>query len=161
MKYLIHLILSMLLILSCADKKETPHEGAEVQSKDMTSEYAEAHQLLKNQCYACHSPISSSHDVIIAPPMAAVKLRYSRSYTTKEEFVEAMVSWAMNPDKEKALMRGAVDRFQRMPKQAFVEEDLRKIAAYVYENELEAPEWFAAHEKEMHAKGGGMGQGMP
>ncbi|MGB5323723.1 c-type cytochrome [Lutimonas sp.] len=161
MKYSIYLILMALLFLSCADKKDTPQEGAEAQSKNMSPEYSEAYQLLKNQCYACHSPISSSHDVIIAPPMAAVKLRYSRSYTTKEEFVEAMVSWAMNPNKEKALMRGAVDRFQQMPKQAFVEEDLRKIAAYVYENELEEPEWFAAHEKEMHAKGGGMGQGMP
>lgn len=151
----------MLLILSYSCKKEKPNEGAENQSRDLISQSFEGYELLKNQCYACHSPISSSHDEIIAPPMAAVKMRYSRSYTTKEEFVEAMVSWAMNPNKEKALMRGAVNRFQQMPKQAFVEEDLSKIAVYIYENELEEPEWFAAHEKEMHAKGGGMGQGIP
>ena len=161
MKYLIHLIISMLLILSYSCKKEKSNEVTENQSKDLISQSLEGYELLKNQCYACHSPISSSHDEIIAPPMAAVKMRYSRSYTTKEEFVEAMVSWAMNPNKEKALMRGAVNRFQQMPKQAFVEEDLRKIAVYIYENELEEPEWFAAHEKEMHAKGGGMGQGIP
>lgn len=149
------------LFLSCADKKETPQEGAEAQSKEMTSEYSEAYQLLKNQCYACHSPVSSSHDVIIAPPMAAVKLRYKRSFNTKDEFVDAMVSWAMDPDKEKALMRGAVDRFQQMPKQAFEEEELRKIASYIYDNDLEEPEWFAAHEKEMHSNGGGRRQGMP
>jgi len=161
MKYLTHLIISMLLILSYSCKKEKPNEGAENQSRDLISQSFEGYELLKNQCYACHSPISSSHEEIIAPPMAAVKMRYSRSYTTKEEFVEAMVSWAMNPNKEKALMRGAVNRFQQMPKQAFVEEDLSKIAVYIYENELEEPEWFAAHEKEMHAKGGGMGQGIP
>lgn len=161
MKYSIHLILMAFLFVSCADKKETPQEGAEAQSKEMTSEYSEAYQLLKNQCYACHSPVSSSHDVIIAPPMAAVKLRYKRSFNTKDEFVDAMVSWAMNPDKEKALMRGAVDRFQQMPKQAFEEEELRKIASYIYDNDLEEPEWFAAHEKEMHSNGGGRRQGMP
>jgi len=151
----------MLLFLSCTDKKETLSEGVEAQSKVMTLESSEAYQLLKNQCYACHSPVSSSHDVIIAPPMAAVKLRYGRSYSSKDEFVEALVSWTMNPNKEKALMWGAVDKFQLMPKQAFVESDMRKIASYIYDNELEEPEWFAAHEKEMHAKGGGMRQGMP
>ena len=161
MKYFTHLIFSMLLFLSCADKKETPYEGAEAQSKDFTYDSSEAYQLLKNQCYACHSPVSSSHDVIIAPPMAAVKLRYGRSYTSKDEFVEALVSWTMNPNKDKALMRGAVDKFQLMPKQAFAESDMRKIASYIYDNKLEEPEWFAAHEKEMHAKGGGMRQGMP
>ena len=72
-----------------------------------------------------------------------------------------MVSWTMNPDKDKALMRGAVDKFQLMPKQSFAESDMRKIASYVYDNQLEEPTWFAAHEKEMHAKGGRMRQGMP
>lgn len=151
----------MLFFLSCADKKENPLEVADAESKDLTYDSSEAYQLLKNQCYACHSPVSSSHDVIIAPPMAAVKLRYGRSYTSKDEFVKAMVSWTMNPDKDKALMRGAVDKFQLMPKQSFAESDMRKIASYVYDNELEEPTWFAAHEKEMHAKGGRMRQGMP
>jgi hypothetical protein len=93
--------------------------------------------------------------------MAAVKLRYSRSYKNKDEFVEAMVSWTLNPDKEKVLMRGAVDKFQLMPKQAFNEEDMIKVATYIYENKLEEPTWFAAHEKEMHATGNGMRQGLP
>ena len=67
----------------------------------------------------------------------------------------------MNPDQEKALMRGAVDQFKLMPKQAFAEDDMRKIASYIYDNELEEPSWFAAHEKEMHGKGRGMRQGKP
>ena len=161
MKYYIYLIISVLLILSCSSKKEKPIGADKNQSKDLISQSLEGYELLKNQCYVCHSPVSSSHDEIIAPPMAAVKMRYSRSFKTKDEFVEALVSWSMNPVKEKALMRGAVDRFQQMPKQAFIEEDVRKIAVFIYENELEEPEWFAAHEKEMHAKGMGKQQGMP
>ena len=161
MKYYIYLIISVLLILSCSSKKEKTIGADRNQSKDLISQSLEGYELLKNQCYVCHSPVSSSHDEIIAPPMAAVKMRYSRSFKTKDEFVEALVSWSMNPVKEKALMLGAVDRFQQMPKQAFIEEDVRKIAVFIYENELEEPEWFAAHEKEMHAKGMGKQQGMP
>lgn len=161
MKYHIYLIVSVLLILSCSKTKDDPKKETKVQLKELSADSNEGYQLLKNQCYACHSPISSSHDAIIAPPMAAVKWRYGRTYRTKKEFVEAVVSWSMNPDKDKALMRGAVDKFQQMPKQVFVEEDLKKIASYIYDHELEEPEWFAAHEKEMHAKGGGNRQGMP
>jgi hypothetical protein len=55
-------------------------------------------------------------------------------------------------------MRGAVKQFNVMPKQIFKKEDLEKIALYIYENELEVPDWFMAHEKEMHGNGGRMGK---
>ena len=161
MRNIICLVISLLLFLSCDGKKENSSDVKDDQSKVLTSQSSEGYKLLKNQCYACHSPVSSSHDVIIAPPMAAVKLRYSRSYKNKDEFVEAMVSWTLNPDKEKVLMRGAVDKFQLMPKQAFNEEDMIKVATYIYENKLEEPTWFAAHEKEMHATGNTMRRGLP
>ena len=152
----------MLIVVSCDEKKENSEDATDSRSKVLTGQSSEGYKLLKNQCYACHSPFSSSHDEIIAPPMAAVKLRYSRSYKSKDEFVDAMVSWTMNPDKEMALMRGAVDRFQLMPKQSFKEEEMIKVASYIYDNELEEPSWFAAHEKEMHGRGGGgMRQAMP
>ena len=161
MKNFIYLVLSMSIFFSCSGKKEKLDGVIDVQISGKTSQYSEGYALLKNQCYACHSPVSSSHDEIIAPPMAAVKMRYSRSYRTKSEFVDAIVSWTMNPDQEKSLMRGAVDRFKQMPKQAFKEDDMRKIATYVYDNELEEPFWFDAHQKEMHANGKGLGRGMP
>ncbi len=44
----------------------------------------------------------------------------------------------------------------------FTEEDLNKIAAFIYDNEMEKPEWFEEHFKEMHPdgkKGRGKGQG--
>jgi len=160
MKNFIYLFFSLLLFLSCDDRKENSNQEKDNQSHVLTSQSSEGYELLKNQCYACHSPVSSSHDVIIAPPMAAVKMRYSRRFDSKDEFVDAMVSWTMNPEKEKALMRGAVDKFELMPKQAFKEEDMLKIASYIYENKLEEPSWFAAHQKEMHGNANGMRQGM-
>jgi len=94
-------------------------------------------------------PDSPSHDSIIAPPMAAVKQRYLMRYPDEEEFVRAIVAWGQDPRADKSIMPGAVDRYQVMPKQDFNTEELTQIASYMYANELEQPEWFADHEKEM------------
>lgn len=42
-------------------------------------------------------------------------------------------------------MPGAIEKFGSMPKMEFSEEDLRDISAYIFETELEAPEWFEEH----------------
>ncbi len=81
--------------------------------------------------------------------MAAVKQRYLMRYPDKEEFVRAIVAWGKDPRADKSIMPGAVDRYQVMPKQDFNTEELTQIASYMYANELEQPEWFADHEKEM------------
>lgn len=120
----------------------------------------EGYTLLKNTCYACHSITSKSHDDIIAPPMVAVKRRYLRAYPEKEVFVNAMVNFAKEPTEEKALMFGAVRNFKVMSNLNHNEEDLKKIAAYIYENDLEKPEWFDTHFNEKHdGKKHGKGKG--
>ena len=79
------------------------------------------------------------------------------SNDSRQDFIEAIVNWAKNPKEENALMFGAVQQFKVMPKQKFYEDDLEKIAAYIYDNEIEQPEWFASHFKEQHG-GKGMGK---
>lgn len=120
---------------------------------------SDGYTLLKNNCYACHSVTTKSHEEIIAPPMIAIKRRYKMNYNTKEEFVNAITNWALNPTKEHALMRGAVMQFNVMPKQPFIKDDLIKIADYMYDNELEKPEWFQNHFNEQHPNGMGKGMG--
>ena len=56
-------------------------------------------------------------------------------------------------------MIGAVDKFKAMPKQEFKEDDLTKIASYIYDNEIETPEWFEDHFQQKHKNGQGMGKG--
>lgn len=113
--------------------------------------------LLKNQCLICHGG-NLPHDAIIAPPMQGIKKLYMRKFTTKEEFVDAMVAWGVNPTEETSIMKGAVKRFNIMPKPASSEEDLRVIAEFVYDNKLQEPAWFAEQFKKMHGEGGkGMG----
>jgi len=138
-----------LVLIGCDNPKQK-----KAVNKQQTAQLGEAYELFKTNCYACHNPNTESHDAIIAPPMIAVKKMYSMKYTTKEDFVVAVVAWASNPTSENALMKGAVTRFKVMPKQAFKTADLKKIAAYIYDNDIEVPSWFAAHEKQMHGKGG-------
>lgn len=114
----------------------------------------EGYNLMKNNCYVCHNPNTASHDDILAPPFKAVKMHYTGQYDRKEEFVNAMVDWVQNPDEEKALMFGAVKRFNVMPKLPLPTEDLEKIATYIYENDVDEPEWMEEHMKEMKGKMG-------
>ena len=155
------LILGVLLMVltSCNQQKASDDFNINI-ADNIKSDDTEALRLFQQKCYACHSVTTKSHDEIIAPPMAAVKRRYSKEYDTKEDFVKAIVAYTRDPKAENALMIGAVNKFKAMPKQAFEEADLKKIAAYIYDNEIETPEWFEGHFQENHKNGQGMGNGM-
>ncbi len=160
MKNIVLILFSILLLLTGCKKEKTnilsitqniPEAKVKLESKE--------YDLLKTNCYVCHNPNSTSHENLIAPPMAAIKKRYLRLYDTKESFVGAVSKWTMNPTEDNAIMRGAVMEFNVMPKQNFKEEDVKKIATYIFENKLEEPKWFENHERGMHRGGqGGMGR---
>lgn len=156
MRFVVFLIMPLVWI-SCAEDKPKSTEQQDKTASLMAVQESEGYELIKTTCYVCHNPESPSHDELLAPPMAAVKMRYSMQYRSEEEFVEAIVKWTMDPQENKALMRGAVMKFKTMPKQPFKEEEMRKIATYIYHNELEEPLWFASHKKEIH-RNGKMGQ---
>jgi len=170
MKKIYIVILVPFFIASCNKKSENKESNLDPIAANKTAiDQSEGYTLFKNNCYVCHSVTSKSHDEIIAPPMVAVKRRYQRSYNSKESFVDAVVSWTKDPKEENGLMRDAIKQFKAMPKQAFKEGDLVKIAAYIYDNEIERPEWFETHFKNEHGgegkgmgngKGRGQGQGM-
>ncbi len=150
-KISISLLAIAMTFISCGQPKQK-----EDVKKAQTAQSGEGYELYKTYCIVCHNPNSASHDSIIAPPMIAVKTRYSVQYNTKEEFVNAVVNWASDPKEESSLMRGAVMQYKVMPKQAFKTEDLTKIASYIYDNNIEAPKWFAQHQKDMQGNGKGM-----
>ena len=54
---------------------------------------------------------------------------------------------------------GAVNQFKTMPKQDFKKKKKKKIAAYIYDNEIETPEWFEDHFQQNHKNGLGTGKG--
>ena len=155
----IKLVVVLMIFTSC-NKQKSSEDFGKNPTINTESQDAKALALFKQKCYACHSVITKSHDEIIAPPMIAVKKRYSMQYDNKEDFVNAVVAYSIDPKAENALMIGAVNQFKAMPKQAFSEDDLKKIATYIYENKIETPEWFEEHFQQNHKNGQGMGQGM-
>ena len=115
-------------------------------------------KLMETNCYVCHSP-TASHDDRIGPPMIAIKKHYIEDETSKEQFIEDIQAWIKNPNEADAKMRGAVRRFGVMPKQAFPEETIEKIADYMFDFDIDQPEWFEDHFNEEKGKHNGNGQG--
>lgn len=159
MKKKVILVLSIAtLLMSCNQSKEKNvyvAASSEIYKIDATANILQeddGYTLMKTNCYVCHNPNTKSHDEILAPPFKAVKMHYGREYDSKEKFVNAVVNWVQHPDENKALMFGAVKRFEVMPKLALPTEDLEKIAAYIYDNDVEQPEWMEEHMKEMKGK---------
>ncbi|WP_439131169.1 c-type heme family protein [Polaribacter sp.] len=148
-------ILFVLLVAFGCQKKQNPSYA---KAKSQVDVNHPGKKLMENKCYVCHSP-SASHDDRIAPPMIAIKKHYISSETTKEEFIESIQNFVKKPTKETTKMRGAVKRFGVMPKQVFAADDIKKIAEYMFDNEIEEPEWFESHFNEEKGKGNGKGNG--
>lgn len=157
---LAYLILFFLILATCAKELETKTETEIPVSEIEQLDLVKAKQLLETACVSCHSA-TASEDSRLAPPLEAVKRRYLRSYPNIEDFTPEMAAFITQPTEEKALMYGAVNRFDIMPPIPFPEEDLIAIATYMYQFELELPDWFEEHYQEMHGnKGKGQGNGM-
>ena len=145
------LLLAFTVFFSCKDTNRPSYSKKNLATAKNTQQH-EGKKLMENKCYVCHSP-SASHDDRIAPPMIAIKKHYISSKTTKEEFIKSIQNFINNPTKEASKMRGAVKRFGVMPKQAFAADDIKKIAEYIFDNDIEEPEWFESHFNEERGKG--------
>lgn len=149
------LIATVILIYSCSDNPQKSNQSKNTESKIETSsennQNGEALALLKTNCYACHNPYSNSHDNILAPPMVAVKYKYKKTYDSRDEFISKMVSFVVEPSKDNAIMKGPIKRFGLMPAIPTLKEDQAKeIVSYIFDNNIEKPEWFAEHFEEEH-----------
>lgn len=152
MKQILTIIVISLLIISCGGKTKKKVDYNKKITQDKTEEIIHpGKKLLEKHCFLCHN-ISTSHDDRIAPPMIAVKAHYIKKGTTKEGFMEEFVDFVKNPTKENAKMRGAVKKFNVMPYQQFDERDIKKIAEYIYDYQIEEPAWFKEHWQERQGK---------
>lgn len=103
-------------------------------------------KLMETNCYVCHSPNAPENEGRIAPPMVAIKARYiNKEGYNKEQFIASVKSFVENPTKDKALMYGAVKKHGLMPKQAFSRKSIEKIAAFMFDYQIEEPVWFKEH----------------
>jgi hypothetical protein len=116
-------------------------------------------KLMETNCYVCHNPVTS-HDNRLAPPMIAVKKHYKKENTTKKEFIDNFKKWVKAPSEEISKMPGAIRNFGIMPYAPYVEKDIEQIADYIYDNDIEQPEWFEEHYQKGKKNGMGKGKGM-
>lgn len=162
MKKVYLLTILSLFLVSCNNSKNKKLSAFDTQ---MEANKHPGKKLMETNCYTCHSPTASQSDRI-GPPMIAIKKHYIDDNTTKEEFIADIQSWIKNPNAQDAKMHGAVKRFGVMPKQAFPEETIAKIADYMFDYDIDQPEWFEKHFNEEkgnqrgQGKGQGQGQGM-
>lgn len=139
-----------LLLVSCNDTKKSNYSkqtDVEVKTTTYTASNHPGKKLMETKCYVCHNP-SADHDSRIAPPMVAIKSHYLNDETTKDKFINSVWNFVKQPSKDKTKMRGAVKRFGVMPYQPFSEEDIKLISDYMYDFEIDEPEWFKEHIEE-------------
>ncbi|MCA0131692.1 c-type heme family protein [Winogradskyella alexanderae] len=155
MKHVILIIAVAITALSCNNSNS---KNLSAFDKQLEANKHPGKKLMETHCYVCHSP-DADHDNRIGPPMIAIKKHYINEETSKEEFIESITSWINNPNEKDAKMKGAVRRFGVMPKQAFPENAVEQIADYLFDYEIEQPEWFEEHFNEEKGKQHGQGQG--
>ncbi len=150
-----YLVFFFLILATCAQKVDDQViEIIPVNFQEQV-DLVKAKQIIDNTCLECHSATASMEDRM-APPLEAVKRRYLMEYPVLDDFTTALSSFVTEPTEEKALLHGAVRRFNVMPIQAqeFSQEDLIAVATYIYQFELDRPDWFEEHYREMHGEGG-------
>lgn len=142
-----------IFIIGCSNSEKQTTTVANDPAEMSPLELAEGFQLTENNCFACHSPDASIENRV-APPMVAIKKHYIDSLTSQAQFTQDLITFLNKPSEEISKMPGAVKRFGVMPKMNFNEEQITKMAAYIYNSELEKPDWFEAHYQEERRKFG-------
>lgn len=108
---------------------------------------ARGESLIVTNCYSCHStdaPLNGR----LAPPMVAVRSHYLSDTSSLTGFTDQLVRFVQRPNPDYSKMPGARRRFGLMPALPLPDEELEAIAAFIFYTDLDAPEWFEAHQKE-------------
>ena len=112
-------------------------------------------ELYQSICSACHGMNGGMDmDKRIAPPIGAVRMHYMNVYSDKDAFIGAVSNWVETRDENISLMRGAIMKFKVMPPISVPKDDVEKIAAYIYDGNIEELEGFEEHVEEEHGKHG-------
>lgn len=157
-KYSIFLVF-VLLLAGCKYAEKTKMESRdEVPATNETIALKQhpGKVFMEQECYICHNPKASRAEMI-APPMETIKRHYIDSSVTKEEFTEALIRWVNDPETESKML-GAHAKFGPMPYMPNPDDAVAQIADYIYDNEIERPEWFDTHFQKAHKKGAGLGE---
>jgi mono/diheme cytochrome c family protein len=96
--------------------------------------------LLESNCLSCHA-VNPGEAGKVAPSLAAVKNAYTAAGGSRTDFIGAFAGFLKNPSAQMAKMPEAVAKYGLMPKMGFSDAQLEAVAAYVYDQAVETPEW--------------------
>jgi cytochrome c2 len=137
---------TLLLAVSCSNQDNKSIENL----IDDTVVQLNGEELMKTNCLICHGN-GSSHDDILGPPMKGVKHHYLEGGMTEQAFIDAITNWVAEPKQENSRMLGAIEKFKIMPKLEYKTEEVKAIAAYIFNNNMSTPIWFDKHVEEEHS----------
>jgi len=110
---------------------------------------SDGEKLYQQHCGTCHGATAQGQRRI-APPIFAVKNHYLAVHDEELTFVDAINDWVANPEEEKSLMKGAIRHFKLMPKIPVAEDDVTKIAEYIFSDAVAIPAAYKRHYQERH-----------
>ena len=157
MKNILIIFLSIIVFTSCKNSDKTIVKD-KVAVNEMDGKLHPGKKLMETNCYVCHNP-TTGHDDRIAPPMIAVKKHYISDGTTKEQFIADVQNWIKKPSEDKSKMPGAIRNFGLMPYAPYPEATVEQIADYMFDYDIDQPEWFEDHFNEERGQGMGRGKG--
>ena len=138
----LHLILWVVMVVFMT----TIIPGCQNRDEQKQEADAKALTLMQNYCFACHTP-DMGIDKRLGPPMFRIREHYFTEDINRQEFVDKVVRFAMNPSAANSIMPGAIRNFGLMPRQVFKKEDLEVIAGYIYDHDISTDAWYAAWEE--------------
>lgn len=100
----------------------------------------QAQTIVHDVCENCHHPTAAPDDRL-APPLEVAKRNYLKSSSGKREFVSQLTNFIKAPSEEKAKLHSDVDEFGIMDPLGYSEEEIRSVAIFIYETDLEKPDW--------------------
>lgn len=138
------LFLFIFALLSCKNGMKSEYKSAApiAQEKGAMMQSHPGKKIMEAECYICHDP-KASQESMIAPPLIAIKKYYIDENTTKEQFTEELIKWVNDPETE-SKMPDALFEFGSMPYIPYPDDAIAQIAEYIYDYDIERPDWYDA-----------------
>ncbi len=88
--------------------------------------------LFHGNCITCHHETKN----ISAPSIVSIRENYLRAFPQKENFVEYMTQWVLQPNVEGSLMLNAIQKYELMPLLGYEKNTLEIISEYIYDTDF-------------------------
>lgn len=132
-------------LLSCKNGAKPEYTSVETMANKKKVATAQSHpgkEIMETECYICHDPMASQESMI-APPFIAIKKYYIDENSTKDQFTEDLIKWVNDPETE-SKMPDALFEFGSMPYIPYPDDAIAQIAEYLYDYDIERPNWYDA-----------------